>query len=71
MITAQEQIDLFYSKYTIDLLDLYREIKNKCQHHGAPILNNENNNSQNEFIDLILENTDLKKLFIKHYKMKQ
>jgi hypothetical protein len=71
MITSQEQIDLFYNKYNIDLLDLFIEIKNKCQHYGLPILNNEKNNSQNEFIDLILENTDLKKLFIKHYKMKQ
>ena len=68
MITAEEQIDLFVSLYTLDLMDLLIEIKDKLDTHGIPILNNIQGNYNNEFVELILKNVDLKKLYLEYYK---
>jgi hypothetical protein len=70
MITIQEQKDLFYNKYSTELLDLYRLISENCDKYKLPILNNEKQNNLDEFIDLILENVDLKQMFLNHYKNK-
>ena len=70
MITIQEQKDLFYNKYSTELLDLYRVISENCDKYKLPILNNEKQNNLDEFIDLILENVDLKSIFLNHYKNK-
>ena len=70
MITIQEQKDLFYNKYSTELLDLYRVISENCDKYKLPILNNEKPNNLDEFIDLILENVNLKQMFLSHYKNK-
>jgi hypothetical protein len=70
MITIQEQKDLFYNKYSTELLDLYRVISENCDKYKLPILNNEKQNNLDEFIDLILENVNLKQMFLSHYKNK-
>lgn len=70
MITIQEQKDLFYNKYSTELLDLYRLISENCDKYKLPILNNEKQNNLDEFIDLILENVNLKQMFLNHYKNK-
>ena len=69
MITKEEQISLFYDKYNIDLLDLLEKLKEHCDTYKLPLLNNLSNNHQSDFIDLILENVNLKKNFINHYKL--
>ena len=66
MITIQEQKDLFYNKYSTELLDLYRLISENCDKYKLPILNNEKQNNLDEFIDLILENVNLKQMFLNH-----
>lgn len=68
MITSEEQIDLFLSLYTLDLMDLLNEIKDKLDFSGTPILNNLQNDYNNDFVDLILEHVDLKKLYLNYYK---
>lgn len=68
MITSEEQIDLFLSLYTLDLMDLLKEIKDKLDFSGTPILNNLQNDYNNDFVDLILEHVDLKKLYLNYYK---
>ena len=68
MITAEEQIELFLSLYTLDLMDLLKEIKDKLDTHGIPILNNLQGDYTNDFVELILKNADLKKLYLEYYK---
>ena len=68
MITKEEQIQLFYNKYSNELIDLLYEIKKHCEQNGLPILNDLSKNHQADFIDLILENVNLKKMFLNHYK---
>ena len=68
MITAEEQIDLFLSLYTLDLMDLLKEIKDKLDTNGIPILNNLQGDYTNEFVELILENADIKKIYLEYYK---
>ena len=70
MITIEEQKDLFYNKYNIDILDLYRLIKTYCDDNALPILNNENRYTQSDFIELLLENINLKKMYLNHYQKK-
>ena len=67
MITAEEQIDLFHNKYTYDLIKLFDEIK---EHHSNTILLGKcDRHTLSDFIELILNNIDLKKMFLKHYKL--
>jgi hypothetical protein len=68
MITSEEQIDLFLSLNTLDLMDLLKEIKDKLDFSGTPILNNLQNDYNNDFVELILEHVDLKKFYLNYYK---
>ena len=68
MITVEEQLELFNQLHNMNLFDLYCDIKNDCEKSNIPLLNNENDNSINEFIELIMNNVDLKKINIKYYK---
>ena len=67
MITAQEQIDLFYNKYTYELIKLFDEIKSSKG--DTIVLGKCNNNTISEFVDLILNNVDLKRMWVDHYKL--
>ena len=51
MITAQEQIDLFYNKYTYELIKLFDEIKSSKG--DTIVLGKCNNNTISEFVDLM------------------
>lgn len=65
MITAIEQIDTFYINYSYELIKLINSIKDELKMEGSKILNNESLNLNEEFIDLILNSIDLKKMYIK------
>lgn len=68
MITINEQIELFNQLHNLNLFDLYCNIKNDCTQFNIPLLNDANNNNINDFIQLIMNNIDLKKMYIKYYK---
>ena len=65
MITALEQIDTFYINYSYELIKLINSIKDELKMEGSQILSNEKMNFNEEFIDLILNSVDLKKMYIK------
>ena len=67
MITAEEQINLFHNKYTDDLIKLLEELKK--DHSNTILLGKCNRDTISDFIELILNNIDLKKMFLKHYKL--
>ena len=67
MITAQEQIDLFYNKYSYELIKLFDEIKSSKG--DTIVLGKCNNNTISEFVDLILNNVDLKRMWTDHYNL--
>ena len=67
MITAQEQIDLFYNKYTYEIIKLFDEIK--ASKGDTLVLGKCNNNTVSEFLDLILNNVDLKQMWMTHYNV--
>ena len=68
MITAEEQIDLFNQLHHQNLFDLYIKIKEDCTQFSLPLLDNTDNNTIDDFIQLIMNNSDLKKMYIKYYK---
>ena len=49
-------------------MDLLKEIKDKLDTNGIPILNNLQGDYTNEFVELILENADIKKIYLEYYK---
>ena len=67
MITAEEQIDLFYNKYSYELIKLFDEIK--ASKADSIVLGKCNNNTISEFVDLILNNVDLKQMWMYHYNL--
>ncbi len=64
MITAEEQIDLFYNKYSYELIKLFEQIKERSD---TVVLSQCDNNTISDFIDLILNNVDLKRMWLKHH----
>lgn len=68
MITVQEQIDLFDQLHKMELFDLFSEFLKDIEQFSMPLLNSNNSNLHNEFIELIMNNVDLKKMFINYYK---
>lgn len=63
-ISDEQQIDYFLTKYSYDLLIFFDELKNKY----PDILNNCNNKAPSNFIDLIMNNIDLKNLYLQNFK---
>lgn len=68
MITAEEQIDFFLSKYSIDLIEFLKQVDESFKQNAIPILNNKKQDFNNEFVELIMEFVDLKKLYLKTHK---
>jgi hypothetical protein len=64
MITVEEQIDYFLSKYSIELMDFLDNIDYILKQNCIPILNNKKKDYNNEFVELIMEFVDLKKLYL-------
>ena len=71
MITQTEQIELFHTLHDTNLLDLLSNIEDICKNEALPILNLKNQDISLKFIELILNNIDLKKMFLQHYKKKK
>lgn len=70
MITAEEQINLFESIYRQEFIDFFNTIINDLKLTAIPILNTPDNYMHNDFIELILSNINLKKMYFIHFKHK-
>jgi hypothetical protein len=62
-ITEKEVIDDFYNKFSIPLVDYISKLKEQMNYKAYPILNNLSEDSFNEFIELILYNVKIEKLY--------
>lgn len=70
MITAEEQIELFNSIYQHEFIELLNTIIEELKFTAIPILNYPENSMHNDFIELILSNINLKKMYYTHFKHK-
>lgn len=70
MITAEEQIDLFDSIYRNDFIEFINTIIETLKLSAIPILNYPENSMHNDFIELIISNINLKKMYYIYYKYK-
>ena len=68
MINAEEQIDLFLSKYTLDISDFLETLSEGLRSSGIPIFDDKQYDCSIELVELIMEFSDLKKLY--HQTMK-
>lgn len=62
-ITEKEVIDDFYNKFSIPLVDYISKLKEQMNYKAYPILNNLSEDSFNEFIELIMYNVKIEKLY--------
>tara|TARA_B110000114_G_C14745152_1_gene258678 strand:+ start:317 stop:541 length:225 start_codon:yes stop_codon:yes gene_type:complete len=62
-ITEDEVLEDFKNKLSIPLTDFISNLKDKMSYKGYPILNNLSENCFNEFIELILYNIKIEKLY--------
>ena len=62
-INEKEVIDDFYNKFSIPLVDYISKLKEQMNYNAYPILNNLSEDSFNEFIELILYNVKIEKLY--------
>lgn len=62
-ITEKEVIDDFYNKFSIPLVDYISKLKEQMNYNAYPIFNNLSEDSFNEFIELILYNVKIEKLY--------
>ena len=65
-ITETEVIDDFYNKFSIDLIDYFSDLKDKMYKNGYPILNNPTKTCNNDFLEFILLNVNLEKMYKKY-----
>ena len=66
MITAEDQIDFFQNYYSYELIELLNKLQEKYKHFN--LLNNVSKETTCDFVDLIAENIDLKKMYLQHLK---
>jgi hypothetical protein len=66
MITVEDQIDFFRNYYSYEIIELLNKLKEKYQHFK--LLNNGSKETSCNFVDLIAENIDLKKMYLQHLK---
>ena len=64
-VTAYEQIDFFQTMFSYDLIKLLDRLKDDNSHAG--ILNKLDKNAYADFIDLIMNNVDLKQFYNNHF----
>jgi phage terminase Nu1 subunit (DNA packaging protein) len=69
MLTDQEVIDKFHLNYAIILDDFLFNLKQKCAADAINILDKVGQNTNQDFLELILYNTDLPKSFLAKNKM--
>ena len=70
MLSDQEVIDKFHLKYALILDDYLFNLKQKCRDDGVNILDKTGPATNNDFLELILYNTDLPKSFLSSKKTK-
>lgn len=68
-ITEKEVIDTFYNKYSIPLTDFLSDLKEKMYKNGYPILNNCNSKTNSDFLEFILYNIKLEKMYKKNVSL--
>ena len=61
MITEDSQIDFFISYYSYDIIQFFNELKLKYKNND--ILNKCDKNSTHNFIELLLDNVELKDMY--------
>ena len=66
MITAEDQIEFFRNYYSYELIELLNKLQEKYQ--NFKLLNNFSKETTSDFVDLITENIDLKKMYLQHLK---
>jgi len=66
IITSEEQIESFRNYYSYDILILLNKLKEKYGDYN--LLNKCSKDTSNDFVDLLLNNVDLKKMYMNHYK---
>ena len=66
MITVEDQIEFFRNYYSYELIELLNKLQEKYQ--NFKLLNNFSKETTSDFVDLITENIDLKKMYLQHLK---
>ena len=66
MITTEDQIEFFRNYYSYELIELLNKLQEKYQ--NFKLLNNFSKETTSDFVDLITENIDLKKMYLQHLK---
>ncbi len=66
MITSEDQIEFFRNYYSYELIELLNKLQEKYQ--NFKLLNNFSKETTSDFVDLITENIDLKKMYLQHLK---
>jgi hypothetical protein len=65
-ISTEEQIEFFRNYYSYDLIELFNKIKEKNE--NFKLLNKCSKDTHNNFINLIGQNIDLKKMYMLNLK---
>jgi hypothetical protein len=65
-ITEKEVIDDFYNNFSIVLSDYLSDITDKMNKNAYPILNNSTKTCNNDFLEFILFNINLEKMYKKN-----
>tara|TARA_B110000027_G_scaffold100056_1_gene105814 strand:- start:147 stop:350 length:204 start_codon:yes stop_codon:yes gene_type:complete len=66
MITADDQLEFFRNYYSYDVIQFLNKLKEKYNHLN--LLNNTSTETTNDFVELLAENIDLKKMYLQHLK---
>ena len=64
IITSEEQMESFRNYYSYDILILLNKLKEKYGDYN--LLNKCSKDTSNDFVDLLLNNVDLKKMYTNH-----
>ena len=66
MITTDDQLEFFRNYYSYDVIQFLNKLKEKYNHLN--LLNNTSKETTNDFVELLAENIDLKKMYLQHLK---
>ena len=66
MITAEDQLEFFRNYYSYEVIELLNKLQEKYKHFK--LLNKFSKETKCDFVDLIAENIDLKKMYLQHLK---
>ena len=65
-ISSEEQVEFFRNYYSYELIELFNKIKEKNENYK--LLNSCSKETISNFIDLIGQNIDLKKMYLSQLK---